>query len=471
MRKILVLLALGMLTIMSGQSKVLFGMTSAGGSNNLGVIFRYDPASDTYTKVFDFGGSTTGSDPRGSLVQAVNGKLYGMTSAGGSYNYGVLFEYDPAADTYAKKLDFDGTNSGRNPVNSLVLASNGKLYGVTRYGGSDGHGVLFEYDPANNSYTKKLNFTKTTGSNFIGSLMQASNGKLYGMSLQGGTGANNSGVFFEYDITTSTYTKILDFTLANGISPSGSLLQAPNGKLYGMTNSGGSNGALGVGVLFEYDLATATYTRKFDFDLINGGNPSGSLLQASNGKFYGMTQQGGSENGGVIFEYDFVANTYTKKINFDISIGSTPYGSLTQASNGKLYGLTYGGGSSAPRYGVLFEYDPYSDTYTRKLDFNRTNGATPYYTQLVEVEINTLAVSENNSSLSLKIVPNPVADILNIVGVSGKADISITELSGRKVIQQTTTDGRVNISRLTKGSYIAQISMEGKQTSVKFIKK
>ena len=38
-----------------------------------------------------------GSSPYGSLLEADDGKLYGMTSRGGSNNLGVLFFFDPVS--------------------------------------------------------------------------------------------------------------------------------------------------------------------------------------------------------------------------------------------------------------------------------------------------------------------------------------------------------------------------------------
>ena len=72
----------------------------------------------------------------------------------------------------------------------------------------------------------------------------------------------------------------------DGDSPSGSLIQASDGKLYGMTEIGGANA---LGVLFQYDPATAGYTKKIDFGV--AANPFGSLVQATDGKLYGMTQK------------------------------------------------------------------------------------------------------------------------------------------------------------------------------------
>ena len=46
-----------------------------------------------------------------------------MTSYGGQYDYGVIFEYDTLTNTYTKKIDFDGSNMGSHPMGSLMQAS------------------------------------------------------------------------------------------------------------------------------------------------------------------------------------------------------------------------------------------------------------------------------------------------------------------------------------------------------------
>lgn len=364
-----------------------YGMTYAGGVNGYGVIFEYDTTANTYTKKIDLN-SASGFQPYGSLVQASNGKLYGMTYGGGESQAGVLFEYDYSSNSYSKKVDISNCSGGSTPYGSLIQASNGLLYGMTNGGGAYRLGVIFEYNYLTKTYTKKIDLNTTTGCSPYGSLIQASNGKLYGMA---GGGTNSRGVIFEYDYTNNTYTKKIDFDGTNGSDPRGSLIEASNGKLYGMTSSGGGNGSSGV--LFEYDYVTNTYTKKFDFytNQENGNSPFGSLIETSNGKLYGMTSKGGattSQDVGVIFEYDYLTNTYTKKLDFvrsfgDAPDGAVPNGTLMKASNGKLYGMTKEGGihdgNTTWGYGVLFEYDETTNTLRKIMEFDQTtNGSSPF---------------------------------------------------------------------------------------------
>ena len=353
----------------------LYGVTTKGGVYRSGVLFEYNPQTNAYIKKVDFESLSKGESPNGPLVQATNGKLYGLTQKGGAYGFGVLFEYDPVTNTFIKKVDLDYTNKGKYPRGSLILASNGKLYGMVTEGGIYSHGILFEYNPSTNIFIKRVDFNTTNGSYPQGSLMQATNGKLYGMTLHGGS--HSRGVIFEYNPTTNIYTKKFDFlSSGNGARGSyGSLVQASNGKLYGMTYFGG---AYLIGTLFEYNITTNTVVAKVDFDNINKGKEAyGSLLKASNGKLYGMTSKGGVNNKGVFFEYNPATDNYTKILDFDgRNNGAIPYSSLMQASNGKLYGMTSEGGINDK--GVIYEYNITTDTVIKKINFSQSDlGATP----------------------------------------------------------------------------------------------
>ena len=130
-------------------------MTTKGGTDNYGVIYSFDVTSNTYTDIHNFD-SLHGSLPYGGLVQADNGKLYGMTTFGGTNNMGTLFSYDISNNTFVDLVDFNGTN-GALPQRSLYKGYNGKLFGTTRNGGTYDYGVLFNYDINTNMMNTILN--------------------------------------------------------------------------------------------------------------------------------------------------------------------------------------------------------------------------------------------------------------------------------------------------------------------------
>src|SRR5690349_19007040 len=95
-----------------------------------------------------------------------------------------------------------------------------------------------------------------------------------------------------------------------------------------------------------------------------------STLRAQ--EFYSTASDGGTNGKGTISKFVTGANTLTAAFTFDYPDALTPQGSLMQASNGKLYGMTQSGGSN--NVGVLFSFDPVTSTYTKLRDFINTSG-------------------------------------------------------------------------------------------------
>ncbi len=133
--------------------------------------------------------------------------------------------------------------------------------------------------------------------NSHGSLTQASDGKLYGLAT-GGIASGHNGFIFSFDPSDSVYEELKDLADSDGDNPYGSLFQASNGKLYGTTENGGING---LGVVFSYDPVTNVYHKERDLTTADGINPSGNLVQAFNGLLYGTTYAGGNYGVGTIF--------------------------------------------------------------------------------------------------------------------------------------------------------------------------
>ena len=341
----------------------LYGMTLYGStsSSSFGTIFSYDPISKIYTLLFDFN-NFSGAGPCGSLL-ASGGKLFGMTRFGGRSNDGTIFSFDPVTNTHTKLFDFNKTN-GASPYGSLI-EYDGKLYGMTSEGGSSNNGTIFSFDPVNNIHTNLLDFDGTNGSNPNGSLVVVGS-KLYGMTKGGGV--SKSGTIFSFNPVINTHTKLFDFNNANGINPYGSLVFSGN-KLYGVTQIGGIENK---GTIFSFDPTINNYTKLFDFNNTKGALPYGSLIEFD-GKLYGMTSEGGKSNNGTIFSFDTVTNFHTNLFDFDNTSGINPKGSLW-VTEGKLYGMTGGNEGSGS---TLFSFDPLSNTHTKLCELSNTNGSNP----------------------------------------------------------------------------------------------
>ncbi len=121
----------------------LYGMTEAGGANDYGTIFKIMPNGTGYVKLLDFDVNTNGRIPWGSLIS--NGTfLYGMTTAGGTNGDGTIFKIMPDGTGYVKLLDFEEATKGSDPEGDLI--SDGTfLYGMTRLGGTNSLGVVFKF--------------------------------------------------------------------------------------------------------------------------------------------------------------------------------------------------------------------------------------------------------------------------------------------------------------------------------------
>ncbi|HTE32032.1 MAG TPA: choice-of-anchor tandem repeat GloVer-containing protein, partial [Chryseolinea sp.] len=132
----------------------LWGMTYRGGAHNGGVIFRMDSAANNFQLKYEFDADNIGSEAPHVDLAEYNGKFFGTTSRGGDNDAGVIFEWDPATNIYTKKIDMSPAN-GQYSSGGLTLY-NGKFYGTTESGGANDNGVIFEWDPATNIYTKKI---------------------------------------------------------------------------------------------------------------------------------------------------------------------------------------------------------------------------------------------------------------------------------------------------------------------------
>lgn len=341
----------------SAQVTKLVGTGVTGG----GSIFALDEDGTNPEKWVDM--PLTVGLPRinNSLVES-NGKLWGITVKRGANDQGGIFHTDLEGTNYTQVHDFDGTNGGQSLGN--LVESNGRLWGMTSQGGINNLGVIFSIDTTGTGYLVVHEFDGTNGGSPFGTGLVESNGKLWGITSSGGV--SNVGVIFSINVDGSGYVNVHNFDGVSGSFPAGNLIES-NGKLWGMTRSGGASN---VGVIFSIDTTGTSYAKKHDFNGTNGNQPFGSLVE-SNGKFWGMTNSGGASSDGVIFKIDTTGTGFAKVHDFDQTNGSSPFSSLVE-SNGKLWGLASSGGPDLS--GVIFKIDTTGMAYAAVHYFNSSAG-------------------------------------------------------------------------------------------------
>lgn len=415
----------------------LYGMTPQGGVNNYGTIFKIKPdGTGGYGKLFDFAQSSIGGNPVGTPI--FDGTfLYGMTSCCGAYGWGTIFKIKTDGTEYSKLFDFDGILGG-TPYGSLI--SDGTfLYGMTFQGGINSVGAIFKIKPDGTNFTKLLDFNGMLNGKEPSGDLFLDGSFLYGMTSSGGV--NYFGTIFKIKTDGTEFTKILDFSGLNGRYPFGNLI-SDGTFLYGMTRGGGIGGIYAVGTIFKIKPDGTEYTKLLDFNYSNGSKPYGSLT--FDGTFlYGMTREGSPNNLGNIFKIKPDGTGFTTLLEFNGTLnGKYPYGNLLLINGNSLYGMTESGGVNYDQ-GTIFKF-----------------------------LLSALSVADNNNNLDVLVYPNPVKNILNIQNPENLSfdKITITDLTGKKVLEQKTISNAVNVEKLQSGMYLLQITSEGKNSVTKFIK-
>lgn len=321
----------------------LYGMTAYGGTGDCrgneigcGVIFKI-----THDGKFDILYNFQASDPglpAYNLSLANNGSLYGIATGGD----GNIFSVTPEG-AFSVVYEFKGANdAGYYPYGGLTLGADGNFYGTTYYGGMpsnscpNGCGTIYEMTPSG-GFTTLYSFCPQNycpdGEYPAGPLAQGFDGNFYGTTTYGGL--YKDGTIFK--ITPKGRFTLL-YTFENFSSAPG-LILGNDGNFYGAEYDGDRLYRITPqGVLTELPPFAGAGT-----DLPTVG---------SDGNLY-WSEQGGAEHGlGGLFEMAPTGNPSTLySFSGYPNDGSYPDVSLVQATNGTFYGTTFTGGSSPCNYG------------------------------------------------------------------------------------------------------------------------
>jgi len=268
------------------------------------------------------------------------------------------------AQTFNTLVQFTYAN-GADPFAGLVQGRDGNLYGTTAYGGTCaltnlGCGTVFKMSPAGALQTLHY-FTGPDGAFPFSELVLATDGNFYGTTVGGGANcASSNGCGTVFRITpsgslTTLYSFCSQSNCVDGQQPYGGLIQATNGNLYGTTNYGGTsaNCDLGCGTFFRITPAGALTTLSSFTGVPAAFFPATTLVQGANGKLYGTTQVGGAHCGGAgcgaVFSVTLAGKLetiYSFCAQPNCADGDLPTAGLIQATDGNFYGTASSGGNS-----------------------------------------------------------------------------------------------------------------------------
>ncbi|SPE34311.1 exported hypothetical protein [Acidobacteriia bacterium SbA2] len=293
--------------LMQATDGNFYGTTLDTGGYDAGTVFQIRP-DGTLTTLYSFCAQTNCTDggyPHAGLMQATDGNFYGTTGGYVSPNCqgfrggcGTVFKITPGG-ALTTLHNFNNTD-GAYPVAGLIQATDGNFYGTTFYGGAStncpaGCGTVFKITPEGALTTlHNFNFNNTDGAFPVAGLVQATDGNFYGTTVGGG--ANFAGTLFKITAagTLTTLHSFCSQTKCFDGSGPGSLMQAIDGNFYGTNQGGGAASAscpAGCGTIFEI-APTGALATLHSFDGIDGsfgGGFPGSLMQATDGSFYGTT--------------------------------------------------------------------------------------------------------------------------------------------------------------------------------------
>jgi uncharacterized repeat protein (TIGR03803 family) len=320
-----------------------YGVLASGGANGGGAIFSFSDSAPLQV-LYSFGvgeipvANANGSLPNAPLIFGSDGNLYGTTSTGGPNTSGTVFQVTPTGNLTTLG-SFGAVGEGQQPFGGLYLASDGYFYGTTIAGDSS-LGTVFRVNATVGSVQTVFAFPMdgSQGGEPVASLIQGSDGALYGTTRAGAGSNNANGGVFRLTLG-GTATNLVSFpgTVTAGM---GALILGGDGAFCGLASSGEFDGGFAYKITTD-GVATQLHSFGSNDSQPEGAYPSGALIIAHDGNFYGVTTGGGVYNNGVIFQMTS-DGTVTTMHSFTDSEGDGPIGGLVEGQDGRLYGMTEG---------------------------------------------------------------------------------------------------------------------------------
>jgi uncharacterized repeat protein (TIGR03803 family) len=223
-----------------------YGTTGTPELSHCGTVYQLT-AAGAYKTLHAFSGGDCHSS---TLFQASDGNLYGTLSSCSiaGTNEGCVYKISTGG-VFKEIYGFTSTSDGQNPCTGVIQGKDGKLYGATNQGGANGNGNIFKLTTAGGGHTDLHDFNNPTDASCVNNenantvllnLLQVTDGNFYGVNPA--YGPNGNGSIYKLTSTNVFSAFLFPNPPVEGGQPAGTLIQNTNGRVYGTTPSGG-NGA------------------------------------------------------------------------------------------------------------------------------------------------------------------------------------------------------------------------------------
>ena len=357
---------------MTGRKKYGFELVIA-------VLLAVPLYGQGFSVMYKFGRQTNDPTlPNGNVVQGRDGALYATSYSGGAQDAGTVFKITPWGAMRVLYSFCSQTNclDGANPTGGLMLRPDGHFLGTAETGGRYGYGTIFDITQTGDLHVL-YNFSGgRDGAYPAAPPVLGPDGSYYGTTWEGGA-ASGCGAIYKIrnsGLVYGGFKLVHDFMNGDGCNPTAALALGADGSLYGTTNYGGS---AGYGVIFEVTLS-GVLTVLHEFQGVGDGfNPDGALIQGTDGNFYGTTRGIGAPYGGTVFRISPGGQFGVLHDFSNATDGAWLIGSIVEGSDGNFYGAAEQGGmlncSAGNGCGTVFRLTP-TGSFTVLYDFNNSDG-------------------------------------------------------------------------------------------------
>jgi uncharacterized repeat protein (TIGR03803 family) len=292
----------GPLVWVASESR-LWGVTYYGGFQHHGTIFSYQ-AQTGHEVRWRFPNLTgaDGVEPSGGLTPDADGTFVGVTTYDSAIRdyAGVLYRFDPSTDTAVTLHDFKPKQGEVLEHRPLIIGD--RIFGTARQGGPDrrGHGNLGSFYSMGKKGGQTAARAPMSGRRVSGGLVRDREGALWAPVRYGGR--YGGGALIRID-TDDRQTVEHSFPSRFGTArwPHNTLLLGADGMLYGSTYGGGTP-ECDCGTLFRFDPTSNSLTTLYGFKGTDDGRyVTGPLVQDAAGRLYGTTLFSGAFGDGTIF--------------------------------------------------------------------------------------------------------------------------------------------------------------------------